>query len=229
MKQLFINDLQILCCSFRRTAAYKDSANIKKKKKKDLNHCCVRFRFGDFCIKIRTVSSRSSSCGRPVRSARGGAGCPAAPPGSASSPPRWAVERPPARPPGSGRRGTCPGSSAPGPLPETEGEHRNGTNTAARRDILDAAWLTVVEYALLQQRLPHAHSLYAGVDTGALLHLPVDQLGAHAALPVVVHRSIKVFSLQLIVCFMLVRNTPRALHSATSLQALQALEAKKKI
>ena len=74
---------------------------------------------------IRTVSSGSSSCGRQVQSARGGAECPAAPLGSPSSPPRWAQERPPARHPGSGRRGTCPGSSAPGPL-----GHNKPTRTA---------------------------------------------------------------------------------------------------
>lgn len=67
----------------------------------------------------------------------------------------------------------------------------------------------MVENALLQQRLPHAHRLHAGVDAGALLHLPVHQLGAHAALPVTVHKSIKVCSLQLIVCFMLLRTPPR--------------------
>lgn len=61
----------------------------------------------------------------------------------------------------------------------------------------------MVENALLQQRLPHAHRLHAGVDAGALLHLPVHQLGAHAALPVTVRKSIKVCSLQLIVRFML--------------------------
>lgn len=76
----------------------------------------------------------------------------------------------------------------------------------------------MVENALFQQCLPHAHSLHAGVDAGALLHLPVDQLGAHAALPATVHKSIKVSSLRLIVCFMLqLRISPRAPHSATVL------------
>lgn len=64
----------------------------------------------------RTASSGSSSCEHRGQSVTGAAGCPAALPGSPSPPPRWETERPPARRPGSGRTGTCPGSSAPGPL-----------------------------------------------------------------------------------------------------------------
>lgn len=72
-----------------------------------------------------TVSSGSSSCEHQVRSVRGGAECPAAPLGSPVSPPHWAKGHPPAHHPGSGRRGTCPGSSAPGPL-----HHNKNNNTA---------------------------------------------------------------------------------------------------
>lgn len=130
---------------------------------------------------------------------RGGAGYPAAPPGSPSSPPRWARKRPPAHLPGSGRRGTCPGSSAPGPLRRCKHTaqatlHTGAvTDTCAGRDITQR--LTMVENTLFQQCLPHAHSLYARVDTGALLHLPVDQFRAHTTLPVKMHKSIKVFLL----------------------------------
>lgn len=43
--------------------------------------------------------------------------------------------------------------------------------------------LTVLEDTFLQQHLPHAHSLNAGLDAGALQHLPVHQLCPHTALP----------------------------------------------
>lgn len=123
----------------------------------------------------RTVSAESSSCVRQVRSARGGAGCPAAPLGSPSPPPRPAKEHPPARHPGSGRKGTCPGSSAPGPLRHhnTDRQTGDGTNSlliipalcrpcAADTDATQR--LTVVEDTFFQQHLPQAHSLNARVD-----------------------------------------------------------------
>lgn len=66
--------------------------------------------------KSPTVSSESSSCEHQVQSVTGGAECPAAPPGSPASPPHWAKGRRPVRLPGSGRRGICPGNSAPDPL-----------------------------------------------------------------------------------------------------------------
>lgn len=46
-----------------------------------------------------------------------------------------------------------------------------------------AQGLTMVEDTFLQQHLPHAHSLDAGMDARALQHLPVDQLCPHTALP----------------------------------------------
>lgn len=55
------------------------------------------------------------------------------------------------------------------------------TYTCADTDITRS--LTMVENTLLQQHLPHAHSLNTRVDAGALLHLPVDQLCPHTTLP----------------------------------------------
>lgn len=43
--------------------------------------------------------------------------------------------------------------------------------------------LTLVEYTLLQQHLPHAHSLNTRADAGALLHLPVNQFSPDTTLP----------------------------------------------
>lgn len=55
--------------------------------------------------------------------------------------------------------------------------------TYTRADTNIIRTLTMVENTLLQQHLPHAHSLNTRVDTGALLHLPVDQLCPHTTLP----------------------------------------------
>lgn len=77
-------------------------------------------------LKSHTVSSESSSCGRQAQSVRVEAECPAAPLGSPSSPPHWGKGHPPVHRPGNGRRGTCPGSSAPGPLHQSSTTQNTG-------------------------------------------------------------------------------------------------------
>ena len=43
--------------------------------------------------------------------------------------------------------------------------------------------LTVVQYSLLQQSLPHPYSMRASVYTGTLLHQPVYKLCTYTTLP----------------------------------------------
>lgn len=116
MKQLLINDLQIICCPFRWTK--------RQRMKEVMKQSPFLFLYW-FLLQILTVSSGSSSDGHQARSAREAARYPVAPLGSPFFRLQWGNWHPPVHRPESGKKGTCPGSSAPGPL-----HHRNTAQTA---------------------------------------------------------------------------------------------------
>lgn len=142
VEQLFVDYLQIIFCSFRRAVNGEHATTSWHW----LTSCSIANRL---CLSSPTVSPGSSSCGRQVRSARGGAGCLAAPLGSPSSPPHWVSEHPPVRRLGSGRKGTCPGSSAPGRL------HRNRTTQADNQGFRSKSLLGA--YMLSNTDVPQTH------------------------------------------------------------------------
>lgn len=180
MKQLLINDLQIIRCPFRWTK--------RQKMKEVMKQSPFLFLYW-FLLQILTVSSGSSSDGHQARSAREAARYPVAPLGSPFFRLQWGNWHPPVHRPESGKKGTCPGSSAPGPL-----HHRNTAQTAGIQFQITGSRaahvltnitqsLTVVENTFLQQHLPHAYSLNARVDAWALLQLPVNQFCPHTTPP----------------------------------------------
>lgn len=180
MKQLLINDLQIICCPFRWTKG--------QRMKEVMKQSPFLFLYW-FLLQILTVSSGSSSDGHQARSAREAARYPVAPLGSPFFRLQWGNWHPPVHRPESGKKGTCPGSSAPGPL-----HHRNTAQTAGIQFQITGSRaahvqthitqsLTVVENTFFQQHLPHAYSLNARVDAWALLQLPVNQFCPHTTPP----------------------------------------------